>query len=431
MKEPSDVVCCVIDHSIFLPIAQKVAQTFKHTFYWTPHEREFEVIQEAVIGDGFDNLERVDDFWEIKDQCDLFFFPDVGFSGLQKELVSQGFPVWGGRDADTYEVNRGKFLRKLYQLGLDVPKYEAMRGVTALARHLLDKTDKFVKVSRWRGNCETFHWLDWDQSESILDCMAYKLGPAKELPMFYVLDPIDAEVEDGVDTFCIDGKLPSVCLHAMECKDKALLGTMVPFADIPEEVRIATEAFAPVLAEHGYRNFFSSEVRIAKDGNFFIDPTLRAGSPPSQLQCELFSNLAEIIWAGANGECIDPVPTAEFGVQALLTVKGDRSCWTAVEIPKELKQWVKCGGACQIGELLCQPPDEARGNDIGWLVAIGDTIEEAIESLKEHAAALPDGVCCDCAPLAELLKEVDSAQKQDMPFTDDKLPEPSIVLNDA
>jgi hypothetical protein len=429
MKEPSEVVACFIDHSIFLPVAQKLSEQLKHVYYWSPHEREFETIKESIVGDGFGgNLERVNDFWDIKHNCDLFVFCDIGFSGLQKELVNQGFPVWGGRDADIYEVNRGKFLGKIGDIGLDVPQYFKARGITELSKLLRDKTDKWIKVSRWRGDVETFHWRDWANDEATLDCLAFKLGPAKELPMFYVLDPIEAEVEDGVDTYCIDGKMPSVCLHAMECKDKALLGTMVPFDSIPEKVRHVSETFAPVLAEHGYRNFFSTEVRITKEGAFFIDPTLRAGSPPSQLQTELFANLGELIWAGANGECVDPVPTAEFGVQALLTVKGDRTCWTAVVIPEKLRQWVKCGGACQIDDRLCQPPDECRGNDIGWLVAIGDTIEKAIEALKEHAADLPDGVCCDCAPLAELLNTVESAEEEGMEFTSQHVPEPATVL---
>ena len=428
MKEPSDVVACVVDLGRDLPVALKLSHTFKHTYYWTPFERDCPSIKDGIIGDGYENLERVENIWDIKKDCDLFVFPDIGYSGLQLELVRQGFPVWGGRNADSLEKNRGKFLKVIADMGMPVPSHVRILGLTLLRDYLKDEKDKWVKVSRWRGDAETFHWRDWRQDESTLDELAYQLGPAKELLSFYVLDPIDTDIEDGVDTYCIGGKLPEVCLHGMEGKDKAFLGTVVPFSEIPENIRQITEAFSVILHEYDYRQFFSTEVRVDGEDCYFIDPTLRAGTPPSQVQTELFGNLADIIWQGANGECIDPKPMAEFGAQVVISTKSSRESWHALEFPKSLEHAVKCQLCCEIDGRTCFPPDRFGNREIGWLVAIGDTIPEVIDKLKELSEELPDGVECDINVLANLLKEVESAEAQGMKFSDKPVPGPEEVL---
>lgn len=428
MKPTNDIVACVIDHGLFLPVALKLAETFKQTYYWTPVERDFPTIKEGIIGDGFARLTRTESPWEVKDQCDLFVFPDIGFAAMQEELVSQGYPVWGGRRADSLEKNRGKFLREISRMGMPVPKYERILGLTNLRLHLADLEDKWIKISKWRGDVETFHWRSWAEDEATLDNYACVLGPAKELITFYVIDPVETDIEDGVDTFCIQGRLPRTCLHAMECKDKALIGTVVPFSALPENLRQISQAFAVVLKEYDYRQFFSTEVRVAEDECYFIDPTLRAGSPPSQLQTELFANLAEIVWAGANGECVDPVGTAEFGVQARLTTKEARTNWFAAEFAPELSQWVKCHNCCEIDGRTCFPPDRANGRELGWLVATGDSISSAIAQIKNLASKLPDNVCCDTGSLADLLVEVDEAESAGMEFTDKTVPQPQEVF---
>lgn len=427
MKPVSEIVALVCDHGRFVPVAQRLARDYRQVFYWSPADTDCPSITRGCIGDGFDNIQRVNSPFEVKEQCDLFVFADVGFSALQKELRSQGKPVWGGFDADKLETNRGLFLNTIKEIGFPTPHFEPVRGITRLREHLREQTDKYIKISRWRGDFETLHWRSWEEDEGLLDYYAFKFGPCKELIMFYVFDPIDTKIEDGVDTWCIDGKLPSICLHAMEAKDKALLGTMVPFKDIPEVVRGVTEEFAPVLAEYGYRQFFSTEVRITQQSQpFFIDPTLRAGSPPHQVQCELIGNYGEVIWHGANGECIDPEPTAEFGVQAIVNHAGEESAWDEVKIPDEIDPWFKCGFACKIDGKLCIPP--GLGSHAMWLTATGDTIQKAIDNLKDHAAMLPDGMECRTDSIADLLKEIDTAEASGLAFTEQPVPEPAVVI---
>lgn len=423
----SGVVACVVDHGLFLPVAQKLAEQYAHVYVWNPWDGVAPKLAQGIIGDGFENLERVSDIWRIKKKCDLFVFPDVGFAGLQRELLSQGYPVWGHHGADELETQRGLFLEQLKEVGMEVPQHDVIHGITALRAHLKDKEDKWIKISKWRGDWETLHWRDWEHDESTLDGYAYRFGPAKELITFYVFESIETDIEDGIDTYCIDGQFPQTVMHGMECKDRSYLCSVQPMADIDERVRIVPDKFGPVLKEYGYRGFFSCEVRIKDQDSYFIDPTCRAASPPSQVMTELFGNLGEIVWEGANGRLVEPEPTAEFGVQALIKSERDPDEWEVLDLPDELRRWVKCGFACEINGRVCIPPHELGGM-IGWLTATGDSMEEAIDNLKAYAKELPDGLDCDVDSLAKLLQEAETAKEEGIEFTEDKLPDPEVVL---
>lgn len=429
MKTTDSIHVRVIDKGIFLPIARRLARQVRKVTYWSPHEEAFESVKKQ-IGDGFPDIERVRSMISEKNDVDCFVFPDVGFADEQIDLIAQGFPVWGARNADTLETSRGKFLDVLGKTNLPVPQYAKVIGMEALREYLREREDQFVKVSKFRGDWETMHFRDWRQDEMELDARAVKLGPWKEVIPFYVFEKIDTEIEDGCDTYCIDGQFPSLVIHGFESKDKAYLGTFQRLDELPKEVRCVNDEFGPVLAGYGYRSFFSTEVRITKDGrSYFIDPTLRAGSPPSQVMTEMIGNYAEVIWHGANGELVDPEPAYKFGVQGLLSIKGDRSSWRTVEIPTELDQWVKAGFCCQIDGRLCFAPDnDLEMNELAWLVGVGDTAKEAIEHLKHNAELLPNGVCCEFSAIADLLKEIDEAEKSGMKFTEQVMPEPEIVL---
>lgn len=427
MKPTSKVVACFVDNGIFIPVARRLARDFKHVYYWSPCDRAFPHLRERVIGDGFDDIERIESIWDVKNRCDLFVFPDVGYASLQQELISQGFPVWGAREASSLEVNRGKFLDVLKTTSLPVPKYQTIKGLTNLRLVLKDVEDRYIKVSKIRGDFETFHWRSWREDESELDGYAVKFGPMKDQIMFYVFEPIETEIEDGVDTYCIDGQWPETIIHGMEAKDKAYLGTFQKFSELPDEVRIVNEAFSPILKQYGYRSRFSTEVRITPEGeSYFIDPTCRFGSPPSQCETEMVGNWGDIVWHGAHGELVEMEQVAKFGVQALIKV--DRSSWQVMQLPDEVEQWCKFAFCCCVDGCVCIPPDENGVPEIGWLVAIGDTIEEAMDSLREHSEQLPDGVSCEFHALADLLKEVQTAEELGMEFTDQEIPEPASVV---
>jgi len=359
-------------------------------------------------------------------------FPDVGFIHEQLELISQGFKVFGSGRGGLLELYRGRFLKELEASGLPVPEYEIVEGLDKLRSYLRHEEDLYIKISRYRRDWETFHWRSWEEDANTLDEYAVALGPFRNRIIFYVFKPINTDIEDGCDTWNVEGRYPRLVVHAMECKDKALIATWNQFDDLPEPVRRVSKAFAPILEEYGYRGPISSEVRITKDGKpFFIDITARFGSPPSQCQAEMIKNYAEVIYYTASGILIDPEPAALFGVQAVVNTGRNCDGWVYLKVKKELSQWLKSAKCVGDGNLVCCPPDPKFTGCEDWLVGIGDTLEDAISHLQHNIGLLPDGVTCDISPVAELIQEINTAEGMGYEFTDQPVPDPEIVLEEG
>ena len=302
-RDISTLTVCVVDHGLGIPVAQRLARNgFGRVLYHVPNDEGFPTINRCIIGENMDGIEKVDGFWRIKNEIDCFVFPDMGWADLQLELESQGFPVWGSREGDTLEIYRQKFHKVLKRVGLEVAKFVPIRGLNALRKHLEDAEDKYIKISRFRGTMETHHWRSWDLDEGWLDVLAVKCGPAKELITFLVFDAIDTPLEVGGDTHGVDGKWPSLMLHADECKDHSILGVVTPRDEMPEKIQDVLNAFGPELEKYRYRNQWSMEIRILDDKGYFIDPCCRLGLPSTLSQMMLWGNWPEIVWAGQTGK---------------------------------------------------------------------------------------------------------------------------------
>lgn len=319
-------------------------------------------------------------------------------------------------------------MRVLEEIGLPVPTFQEVTGLSDLREHLKNLEDVYIKLSKYRGSMETFHWRSWRQDEGKLDSLAVKFGPMQDLMRFYVFDALETEIEIGADTFCIDGKFPKLMLNGLESKDKGYLGSVTALEDMPEQLKQVLDAFGPVLAEHNYRNAFSAEVRVVEGTGYFIDPCCRFPVPGSGAEMELIGNLAEVIVAGAEGELVEPEFLAQFAAECVLTAKCEKHAWRVADFSDAVKPFVKCGDSCEIDGRICFPHTEDHGDEIGWIFATGNTIEETIESMKERVKLLPDGIHACTDSLFDLLKEAEVAEGEGIDISDQPLPNPEIAL---
>lgn len=431
MKSLSDTTALVYDGGLFFELALRLARNgFKRVLYQCSIDGPFQKLNEAVIGDGFDTVERVLDFWPIKDEIDCFVFPDSSHPGLQLELVSQGKAVWGSREGCLLEWNRQQFVETLKSLGLSAPEYTPCHGLRALRKHLEPKTDQYVKISRWRGSFETFHWVDYRTSSGRLDELSVEFGGMQEDVTFLVFPNIEAVAELGYDGFNVRGQFPKLSVSGVEAKDKGYLGSIIAWDDLPDELRTINEVFRPILSKLGYANFWSAEGRKTEDDFFFTDPCPRHASPAGEGQIELYGNLPEIVWAGANGECIDPEPVAKHVAQAIIDHQGNEQHWRRIVIPDVVRPWVKLYNPVKIGEETYDLPPLVHSCDsIGSVLGIGDTPTEAVEALKENASAL-DGqpLTIHIESLVDAAIELEAAEKEGMTLTDEPMPEPARIV---
>jgi hypothetical protein len=259
--------------------------------------------------------------------------------------------------------------------------------------------------------------------------LSVRFGPTKEKIPFLVFDPIETDLEIGGDTYNVNGQWPKLMLHGIEAKDAGYFSAVTPFEDMPAHLVEIMEAFAPELAKYRYRNEWSMEVRV-KDGKaFFTDPTCRGGLPSTASQLEVWGNFPEIVWAGANGELVQPEPLGQFTAEAIVKMKCDKTQWGVLEVPKELRQWLKLSSCCEVDGRVCFPTTDDHGEEIGWLVAIGDTPKDTLATLKEYASLLPDGVTADLTPLEDIFAEIEQEEKAGIDFTEKALPSPEEVIS--
>jgi hypothetical protein len=441
MKVVEEITCCVVDYGTFISVADKLSETMAKVYYHSPYEIEYQDIRSCVIGRGLDRAERLDEFLDpnVLDTIDLFVFPDISFGGLQRHLRSLGKAVWGHMGGNDLELHRDFFLDVLKKVGLPVIHSETIVGLTALAEYLQENDNKWIKINRFRGNMETWHHRDYRHSLRTLDSLAVIFGGMKEQVIFVVQDEIESETEVGYDGWCIDGQYPSHSFQGYEKKNELYLGSVLADEDLPEEIRIVNEAMAPVLAGYGYRSWWATEIRVADGVPYFIDPTPRMPGQTGEHQLETCSNLADVIWQGANGIVIEPEFAWNFAAEATLhyDMKSKDAAivdeWKTLHPPEDVLRWMKL-------YYYCREPDEggdtyhfsAKNTDeIGVMIGVGNSVDEAIEHLTDNLEMLEGlPVHANIAGFASLLKSIKEAEKHGIKFGG-KVPRPETMLKAA
>lgn len=438
MKDIQEVTACVVDYGSFISLSERLSTAMKKVYIYTPFEEEFLDIRRCIKGVGLSGVERLDDPMEpdIFKEIDLWCFPDIGYGGFQRYLKSVGKAVWGSMGASDLELSRTGFLELLKELDLPMIKSERFIGISALADHLKTVKDKWVKINRFRENMETWHHLDWVHSSLVLDKLSVIFGPMKEHIIFVVQDNIESDIEIGYDGWCVDGEFPVRSFQGYEKKNELYLGSLLEYSDLPEPIRFINDSISKVLREYGYRNFIATEIRMKDDVPYFIDPTMRMPGQTGEQLLNTCSNLPEVVWKGANGELIEPEFQSEFAAEGTMHHTGAAKddgmgdAWKSVTVPNEVKPWAKWYHYCEADGSIHFPPHKT--DELGVLLGLGDTIEEAIDHLKENLELLKDQpIHVEIEGFVDLLKEVHKAEEQGVEFTDQKVPEPEAIIADA
>ncbi len=426
MKDVSEVVACVCDYGTFVSIAQRLAKDFKKVFYHSPVAEEFLTVHKSILGDGVPEIERIDDVDDpdFSKQIDAWIFPDIRFVGLQKRLRAEGKAVWGAFGVDELELMRTKFIDTIEELGLPVVKSVTLHGLTALSEHLKKVNKKYVKLNKFRGDFESFEHIDFAHSEREIERLAKLWGGVKEFPAFVVQDKIDTDIEVGYDGFSIDGRFPQKSFYGYEDKNSLYLGSVRNYEDLPKSVRQVNEAMAPILEQAGYRNFIATEIRYVSPTEFyFIDPTMRMPGQTGEQLLNTCKNLGECIYKGALGEMIVPEFLGNFAAAATITnTAGSAEDWKVLRVPEEAREWTHLTHFCQVDDICHFPP--GRLNELGVVVGYGDSIDKAIESLKEHLDLFKDEpVSYETDGFYDLIKSIKSAEDEGLIFSDEEIPD--------
>ena len=412
---------CVVDNvgSTFLPVVKRLSKFFGKSYFYSVNQSPYPRQSVDLAGSGFDDFELIHEFWSMVDQFDVIVFPDIYFNDWGKRLRAMGKLVWGGTEAEVLETDRHLFKDELTSVGMPVAPTEYVIGIEALSEKLQKIEDKWIKISYYRGELETFHHIDWNQSKQWVDELRYTMGPLGNTLEFQIEDSITAVAEMGSDGWAINGKSPNFLTWGIEVKDCGYIGKASAYKDLPMPLKYTNDTFAPILQKYNHTGFYSNEVRYTEDGKcYYTDPCMRAGSPPSNVYLEMIDNWDEIIIGGCKGQIVDPHFVASYGVEIILKSVYCNTGYLSLTYPDQYKDNIKIKGSfIQDGNEYVIPFTQA-GYELecfGSVVVVGDdlqsTIEQALEiagsvegyRVEYNAAALPDAIEY-IADLEQLLK---------------------------
>lgn len=378
---------CVIDNGLFVSFARMLGREYKKVYYYTPWQSSFPRSQQLAVGEGFEEIERINFPLLKADEIDLWVFTDLYHLDLQVFLESHGARVWGGRRGEELELHRWEFKQYLKRIGLPVQPCEHIFGFGPLREYLKKTKNKFVKTSFVRGDFETFRHERYELTEPRLDELEHVLGPLKTDYEFIVEDEIPDAVEVGYDGFTIDGKFPDHAMLAYEVKDCGIVGVALPASKLAKPVVDVNSALSKTFERYTYRGFLSTEIRYTKEKKpFLIDPCCRLGTPSNELLQELFDGWPQTLWDGAEGKMTSPKLKSKFGVMAVVHSEWAVNDWQSLHYPKELDRFVKLRFHSRIDGKDYVAPQPVGMPDLGGVVGTGSTLEAAIEQCKQRAA---------------------------------------------
>lgn len=376
-----DKSCLVVAHGLFAELAVRLARDFGHTYLYVPWQDTYPTINKGLLGYGLEGIEKVDDvFGGHFEGVDLFVFPDLYHADLQLYLESLGKRVWGSRRGEELELYRGLCKEAMDKVGLPVHPWKSVRGMTALRAHLKAHDNQHVKLDKYRGMFETFKSEKYDLIAPKLDEIQSLMGPFAEELDFVVEDDLPDCVEVGLDCYTVDGEFPGATLAGIEVKDLGYVSQFKAWDRIPEQVRGWFETMEPYFKQYGYRGFLSNELRIGRDKvPYMIDCCARAACPPNELYQEFYTNLAQIVYEGAGGVLVDPEPAGKWGVEIILKSEWAEKHWQPVEIPEEVRSFVKLFNPVKVDGRYHVAPQEDELCEVGAVIGYGDTLEAALE----------------------------------------------------
>ena len=376
----------------YLNVAQCLAPYFDKCGYYSECRDAFPNPALSQIGAGFDEFERVNNFWSELDNWDIIVFPDGGFQDMADHLKKIGKLVFGGSHMYDIEEGRGLFHNLSQRAGLPTAPTVIVQGIKNLETALKTKKDKWIKISKWRGLIETYHWIDYKSSKFWIDELKHKLGPLGNLDVieFVIQDPIDCIAEIGGDYYTLNGQLPSSQIVGLENKDCGYVGKVTK--DIPEPIKYVNDKFAPILNSYNSSGFYSTEIRYTAQGEaYYTDAACRAGMPPSSSYLTNISNWNEIIPAIAKGEWVEPKYKSIYMVELILKSNYARDGYLPVTFPDEYKDNITFKGAMKVdGQVFIVPFSYSNIDmvEFGSVVVNDDNLDSAINKALEIASSI-------------------------------------------
>jgi len=393
----------IYDHGLNTEVGVALAKAGHPTGYFTPWDEAFPKSAKAFIGTGLEGIERVTDFEKAAERSDLLVFPDT-FNGEKVDYWRRrGKKVWGAGYSERLEQDRVYMNSLQKQLGIPTPARKVVKGIEALDSHLKTVKDKWVKLSKYRGDKETFHHADYESTRAqFLGTMWSEFGANPDLE-WIIEDSFDG-VEVGNDDFFVDGEWLQPGIIGYEKKDEGYLCKIEP---APPFVQRIKDALRQTLRSYDCNSWVSFEIR----GGKLIDPCIRCPHPPTATMLVIYKNIADIV----TFKSTTLQPVAAYGAGIIVGSEWAENHWCEIKIEQKYRDFVKLQRACRVDGRYYSLPGSPT---VCTCVGIGDTPEKAIKQAKTVVESISvTGASFNTSSLDELLsKTVPEGKKAGIPF---------------
>lgn len=392
MIDLSDKSVLVYDYFSYVEIAERLGRSFGKVYYYCPYVIDpYPTHVPFDIGRNVPGVIKVKEWASVIDEVDMVYCTYSHEPNLQQHFKNLGKPVFGSVFADQLEHDRGLIKRILKENGLPVGNYAEVTGLDELEQILLNSGDqkRFVKSSL-RGDMETWEHKDYRLSKRELKRLRHEMGLYENSEKYIIEHPLDAIAEIGYDGFCINGDFPDISLCGIEIKNCCYVGTFVYYNTLPEQIRAVNSAFSPIFRDMGYQAHYSNEIMITKDKRgFLLDNTNRCPQPNTSLAIEMYKNYPEIAWNVANGRMPYIEYEQKWGCQFIIKSVVSEDMPSPILVPEEMRRFVKMSNL-SIDEqgTWWYVPSDIKNNDIGSVVGLGNTMDEAIKNAKQVAESI-------------------------------------------
>ena len=389
------IVACYVDNigGLGLPQAVKLAKHFDKMYYVPGvYQNPFPLIAPTLPGIGYKELEVIRDPFSNINDIDVYIIGDIYLKSIGEHLRSLGKLVWGGGESEEIETDRQGFYLLLEKLNMNNSGYKVIKGIQKLKAYLQDRQNLYIKLSYWRGQAETFKWINQAHNGVLLDQMEYTLGPAGSEVEFVVQSPITSDVETGCDTYAVNGVLPLTINIGIEIKNSCYLGGKTLALNAPKPVSETNERFSLALKTFQHTGFYSTEIRYNTKTNesYYIDPCMRLASPGS-VYIDMISNWRDIIVEGAKGILVEPEYRYKYGCEIILKSSWVKNNFLPVVFPKEYKSNVNLKGSfIKDGNYFIIPFNTCgfELEEFGSVVVVGNDYTEIMKEALEIASSV-------------------------------------------
>jgi len=236
-----------------------------------------------------------------------------------------------------------------------------------------------VKISVFRGDCETFYSPSYDEVEPLLDILQVKWGKFAEGYEFIVEQEIKDAVEAGIDG--IFSPANGFCFPLMWGIENHSAYIGVWGYRIPEWFVRTEPHLKNILTTMDYRGFISTEQRIVnKNKDYLIDITARIPHPLGHIFTTAIRNYPEVIFKIANNQKVTLDVKEKFW--GCLPVRSDELNNVSLEVrfPDKYRPYIKFSTAYKKdGKYYA-----SKGGTIVCSIVYGaDTIDKVIEGIKK------------------------------------------------